>query len=132
MNTPTPETDAVVRSHVEDGPFVTDHHILLADFARKLERERDEARQREECNRQATDLVRRVLGEVQSERDQLRKVVDEAKKVILDFKVGVAFVKSMTPQGQDAFAKPIHASDQFSELYNSLPHIIAQKGNKAQ
>lgn len=35
----TPRTDAVVRAHCEDGPFRSDHHIALADFARRLERD---------------------------------------------------------------------------------------------
>lgn len=45
MNSETPRTDTVVRSHCEDGPFITDHHIALADFARTLECENQQLRE---------------------------------------------------------------------------------------
>lgn len=45
MNSDTPRTDAVVRSHCEDGPFVTNHHIALSEFARTLERENQQLRE---------------------------------------------------------------------------------------
>ena len=59
---PTPETDAEV------GYF--DFDPVSADFARRLERERDKARE------DATNYYARI-GELESERDELKEIVEQ-------------------------------------------------------
>jgi hypothetical protein len=70
MNTKTPETDAEL-IQFDDELFVP------ADFARKLERERDEA-QRVIREQHAQIICLYALeAELRNERDRLRKVCDE-------------------------------------------------------
>lgn len=75
MNSDTPETDAAESKWRElsgQEGFVTD------DFARKLERERDEAIQ-------TLQLNRTVVNNLLAERDQLRKVCDELVQLLKQF-----------------------------------------------
>jgi len=67
MNTNTPETDANL---IDIGHTLAKPDTVSADFARKLERERDEARQ--ERDLQCT-IKHKLINEV----EQLRKVADE-------------------------------------------------------
>ena len=100
MNTPTPETDA----------FENERHTMNAyrkvlDFARKLERERNEVR--------ASYLgLQQEHIKVVAERDQLRKVCDEL----------AGQLKSFYPD--NSIRLNIALRD-----YSQLPHVKA-KGNK--
>lgn len=67
MNTPTPRTDKVVASDMGDSGFIVD----LIKHGQQLEQELNEARLWIE----KSNTVQYVM-QVESERDQLRKVVD--------------------------------------------------------
>jgi hypothetical protein len=74
----TPETDAKTHSIFGSHSCAT----VLADFARKLERERDEARTELEMWRDGNilhEVHRNELGKVEQERDETR---EEIKKLI--------------------------------------------------
>lgn len=83
---PTPETDALANGRI--GMW---QHNLPADFARKLERERDEAREAlsgrtvscAQCNKSAKKLeaIRELLREI---RDDEVNAQDEADKFLRD------------------------------------------------
>lgn len=82
-NTPTPETDAQ-QKYFNSLPLKWSSELSSCyTFARKLERERDEARKT--CVE--IDLSHRKL---ESERDQLRKVCDELANAVLDSEYKVA------------------------------------------
>lgn len=86
----TPETNSKVWYGSSDvmGNIPTKHtneQYVEADFARKLERERNEARAESERMRQAGNLESRIFSKVEAERDQLRKVADELAKAADDF-----------------------------------------------
>ena len=126
-NTPTPETDAQYKEYAR-----RDDKVKCVDinFARKLERERDEARRwidnHWDKNKQqwlnsvtlvCADFanVGAYVKQLESERDQLRKVCDELNEALmrqLPISVGLGKTK------WDAINN-----------YNSLPHVIAKKGN---
>ena len=61
---PTPETDALASEHRGA--------VIWPDFARKLERERDEARSDLEFRRDLFKLQEQQLNEVRLERDLLK------------------------------------------------------------
>ena len=72
MKTPTPETEARSADHIGFWSCAT----VPTDFARKLERERDESqRVIREQHAQVIGLYA-IEDELRSERDQLRKVCD--------------------------------------------------------
>lgn len=131
MNTPTstPETDAldlelfnkIQVKHASGEPlseitkYVTSKMIELS---RKLERERDAAREQLDTTKDHLDSTNTACNKAESERDQLRKVCDELSKALM---------------------RQIPISDQLGERkwnaindYNSLPHVIAKKGNNAK
>ena len=115
----TPETDA----HINENIRVTLQAVVCHDFARKLERERDEAIQmrdiamRELANCQthfevhdAKDLgesVHMAVLHALQERDQLRKVADELALVI----------KTCNAHGYG-----LKIGDEVLDTYNNLPH----------
>jgi hypothetical protein len=66
MSRPTPETDALISVGLENA----DRECVPADFARKLERERDEAR--EKYNNLATENMLAV-NKLCNERDEARE-----------------------------------------------------------
>jgi len=76
----TPRTDSALLRYT-GGEFVTFpvgiNLIVDADFARQLERELADEKQRCECNRQAVDLVRGVLAQVQKDRDEWKAIAGE-------------------------------------------------------
>ena len=80
MSTPTPETDANCGFPVSTGGVIRNGKLYLekegpfvfASLARKLERERDEAREQ-------TAAVVRVMDGVVKERDELRAEVERLK-----------------------------------------------------
>jgi hypothetical protein len=75
MSTPTPETDEAskIRWRRRDGTLMeAQGDSVDADFARKLERERDEAREQ-------TAAVVRVMDKVVKERDEARAEVERLK-----------------------------------------------------
>jgi len=105
----TPETDAEETILASD-KYVAGHYWIKRDFARKLERERNEARDFI-SNSLKADMP--AIDRLAAERDQLRKVVDELAQHRMQCNAykGLA----TTP---DLIA------------YNSLPHIIER--NKAK
>jgi len=102
----TPETDALLNRSPKQIGFVAWVNEL-SDFARKLERERDEARALE---RKMQDRVFGLLAD----RNQLRKVCDElanaARKAII----------------HDAYTFKLNAQEAATALtnYNTLPHVL--------
>lgn len=86
MNTPTPETDAFQNKLISRGfPVCAFGHKDCEDsldFARKLERERDEARATAKlCDEVALQMTIR-LHQVADERDQLRKELEDARRAL--------------------------------------------------
>jgi len=109
MNSPTPETDALRDSlwNLVERTSVSFHVEQFLKLARKLERERDEAK-REIIFWIESDKRFKELQETRAERDQLRKVAD-------------AFATSV-------FNRDIYGIKPAVELYNQLPHV--QERNK--
>ena len=128
MNTPTPRTDAakqtvtilssrcgLARKEYDGGEI---EYVCVEDMA-KLEQELNEARAElsrlksptppnEPTEIMSTTYWRKEAWDAQSERDQLRKVVDEL--------AGTIYVHSLRPQ---------NALDK----YNQLPHVLERKQN---
>ena len=67
MNTPTPETDA---AELTRSGWV--QHIVPTEFARKLERERDEAREKAERYRTEANAKMMQRDQLANERDELK------------------------------------------------------------
>jgi len=73
---PTPETDAFIGE--QDGVYMTEGEIAACDFARKLERERDEAREtavaiRDAAAQNIAELNQRLMDRT---ADMLAKTVE--------------------------------------------------------
>ena len=75
MNTPTPETDAFARDAI--GLNIREALLQATDFARKLERERDNWKQKENSCQIALALVQYRANETGRERDEARTVNGE-------------------------------------------------------
>ena len=73
----TPETDATIRRYTVTYGMIGKY--VRADFARKLERERDEARGQIEANHKATLVIERMVYEAREQRDRLIKSVEPLK-----------------------------------------------------
>jgi hypothetical protein len=95
MNTETKETNAAILEHVGNSKE-DDFNYVPVDFARKLERERDEARMAlkhqsqnyislyeavigDGCTTSDVKDVNEIARQHRAERDQLRKVCDELR-----------------------------------------------------
>ena len=115
----TPETDANL---IDIGHPLAKPDTVAADFARKLERERDEAR-RELTNckshfaihdeKELNETVHMAVLHALAERDQLRKVADELAKCLQS-----TYQRSTTI---------LQCASVFSlDGYNNLPHVIAR------
>jgi len=133
-NTPTPETDAQVRGPIRLYPYsLCETEVVVADFARKLERERDEARQAlklqtqnyislyesvigAECETSNEKDVNEIAMRHRVEIDQLRKVCDElAEELKVWWKpLPKGFFHPDNPIGQKSYSL---------EAYNQLPHV---------
>ena len=89
MNTPTPETDAETMrdewDHVDSdfGPFGPSDSVP-ADFARKLERERDEARETIAATLRSWQTAQEKIIAVTKERDEARAEMAAIKAMLLD------------------------------------------------
>jgi hypothetical protein len=122
-NTLTPETDAQIRGPIRLYPHsLCETEVVVADFARKLERERDEARKT--CAELVTDgnavTLAESLHKIEAERDQLRKVCDSQQQAMTKF---IAKVES-------GKARSVETYKDFCECritYNQLPHLKNQK-----
>lgn len=101
-NTPTPETDT----------FFKQHHLVpdIEDFARKLERERDEARLKAADRNEWQDVAMKVSAE----RDRLRKVCDSQDEMIK------WYVKEF---GLPRWGFEFDKLKNIQKLYNQLPHV---------
>ena len=114
--TPTPETDAAIRALCEahDGDLAADFNAL-GNFARKLERERDEAKraaaQADEIDNHFNDEIARH-NETKAELTQLRKVCDE-------------LAKQLEYHSSGELTLNIALRD-----YSTLPHVIKAKETK--
>jgi hypothetical protein len=74
-NIPTPETDAAIWLYYDNGqPF----EVIDTDFARKLERERDEARTDLEFRRGLYKVQEQYLETARRERDEAREKLSAA------------------------------------------------------
>lgn len=133
---PTPETDAELERPPRDG----DNVWVRADFARKLERERDEISDRFD----GLVLAYKSIEAAPHERNQLQKKLDEANKDVADEKDSTAYVllehkKQCDPNTQfrkvvDELArgiKALRAGTHYDVLmmtsldaYSHLPHVI--------
>ena len=123
MNTSTPETDNYCSPNHRGGIY---------DFARKLERERDEAIEKAAAFEQAVQDERNIHMTTIAERDQLRKVCDELAKVCEDFPSAVGNCETgehwVPVDHWEEYAQKNNAA---LSSYNSLPHVIAaKKGNE--
>lgn len=80
---PTPETDAEIKTT----DYLTGEPVVVADFARKLERERDEARKHlaaankgAEINAHINHSLAAKLAEAKRERDEMREYAERLKE----------------------------------------------------
>lgn len=123
----TPETDAAaqaicsVRSPQKPDGSCAGVSVVLADFARKLERERNEAQRIIEQQFQQIKELFQDESKLKTERDQLRKVAD-------------AMAKQYRYEMMSMFG---HAADcdcsrcePMTKLYKSLPHVIERNKSK--
>ena len=69
-NRPTPETDAAASPHIGFYSCAT----VTANFARRLERERDEAREERENSRQSLGFALEELDEARKEAHRFRSL----------------------------------------------------------
>ena len=76
----TPDTDANVWSDSCEGILCK---VVSAEFARRLERERDEAREHLDNMQDQRDFAMKVIKRLEQERDEAREEVKRLK-VILD------------------------------------------------
>ena len=126
MNTTTPETDTLRDSlwNLVERTSVSFHVEQFLKLARKLERERDDAR-KQSCE---PLFSQRLLPKVIAERDQLRKVADDQNNKISHSLVHLdMWFKSRNPHPKDIE----FANDLLHEAlnsYNQLPHV--QERNK--
>ena len=104
MSTPTPRTDDFCNGLRSNCLEATQGAVDLANFARQLEQELNEARQQQEAK--VTPALVMDYAMVQAERDQLRKVCDEVASTI--------YVHSLRPQNA-------------LDGYNQLPHVQERK-----
>jgi predicted house-cleaning NTP pyrophosphatase (Maf/HAM1 superfamily) len=77
-DTPTPETDALISVGLENA----DRECVPADFARKLERERDEARRAFVIATDQMVVAQCKLRESNKERDEAREALASREVVI--------------------------------------------------
>lgn len=104
----------------EDGNDWFNRCVAMLECARKLERERDEARKKTQeyrgllygCDNHGLWDGLSCIGCVEAERDQLRKVVDE-----------LHWLASLADYDN-------HRRDDALSSYNNLPHVIARKEMK--
>jgi len=75
-DTPTPETDAAYKNHAADM-----HPHIQLDFARKLERERDEARFDLDFRRRLGDLQNKTIDDLTKQRDEARESLEFQRKL---------------------------------------------------
>lgn len=126
MNTsPTPETDAFFAKYDTDTQWYA-HLKEAKDFARKLERERDEARGEVARLLKANadwkvlaDTDAKKVNLVSKERDQLRKVCDEQHRVM---QIMSQAIHNGYDWNADVQGLTLAESHTF-ETYNSLPHV---------
>ena len=76
----TPDTDANVWSDSCEGILCK---VVSAEFARRLERERDEAREHLDNMQDQRDFAMKVIKRLEQERDEAREEIKRLK-VILD------------------------------------------------
>ena len=103
MNTPTPETDA---AELTRSGWV--QHIVPTEFARKLERERDEARQ------QIHDWI--ISDKRTAELNHLRKVADELADSLLN-------CSPMEHYPSESWSRHSEKRGAALAAYNELPHV---------
>lgn len=131
MTTPTPETDAHTFWRIT-GIANKDGDVVGSHIARKLERERDEARAERDKRREVIADVVRTLGhgccglsnqeivphikDLQAELTQLRKVCDELASGLEQHTINL-----VTPCSQ---------CNKALTNYSTLPHVIKAKGMK--
>lgn len=117
MNSDTPETDQQARegAYFKPGDYNSTEgkQLVHIDFARKLERERNELKRKI-----ATDFMAGVVIELEAERDAQIKETDQLKKVCELFR------KTL-----NGFTDADLFDDQREalEAYNQLPHVKASK-----
>ena len=107
MNTPTPETDAKTELHPS-------WPAEACSFARKLERERNEARKdaKEGWTTMARRMDRRDADE--AERDQLRKVADSQNKIL---------TRMLSTYGYPRWGNEDIEVRETMSFYNNLLHV---------
>ena len=88
-DTPTPETDALISVGLENA----DRECVPADFARKLERERDGAREAL-ASREVVIAQQNVITDLILERDGARAVANELSDIASKH---LSFLLAITP-----------------------------------
>ena len=115
-NTPTPETDAVIAGDMGDSTHLSD----MENLCRKLERERDEAK----------DLLSYFITHYEL-LDYSEATLDELEKVAVSL-WGVVKERNQLRKVCDWFATSVVNRDLYGDKpaiahYNSLPHVIERK-----
>ena len=112
--------------------------VVLADVARKLERERNEARDRLLEFTRFCDISAASLREAITERDQLRKEVEELETrhaATMLHTQSVVDENNQLRKVADELAMCLHNPAIFQRMesiealanYNSLPHVLAKE-----
>ena len=120
MTTPTTEIDSVDANLISLENFPHLHKkVVYADFARKLERERDEARLENKSWKQLHDADEQCINNQLAELTQLRKVCDDWH------------ITAMTIMES---SNDIHAACErlkpLMKQHSTLPHVIKAKETK--
>ena len=134
MNTPTPETDAEEWPSLQmgRGPNRIEEQMVASSFARKLERERDEAKEDAKQGWEEFERMRLLVPTTaqvmvyqsllmkfqaaESERDQLRKVCDELANALVNHEGNYKLEKQGCERQRSALIN-----------YSQLPHVKAKE-----
>lgn len=110
MNTPTPESDSKSSDHIGFWSCAT----VPTDFARKLERERDESRSWVKAAMESAAIASVTIAGLERERNQLRKVCDELVAAWTAYRVFPSFAN------EKLFAAAICSRNQLPRAQNSI------------
>lgn len=132
-DTPTPRTDAVAEPTWQEG------EVVLADFARQLEREANQLRDREESDNRNLGLVlqgkkpeegyRGIAVEVMHKIDQLRAEVERLKKLALEQSASAGKWSSRCDQWREVAT---WLSNQLNQSNSTLASLAAWKHDPKQ
>jgi hypothetical protein len=122
----TPETDA----EVNELKSATTYNMVWAEFARKLERERDEAREKLKWQMHWVETLRRVGRKLRKERDEAREYADKLAEGLPEGMLpkDVEVLRSANLGLATELTTVTEQRDKLAEAVNAATVLIAAKG----